>query len=179
MSKNLSILPLGSDHIALADQHLLRHVYQSGQYGVHWLPYDPATLTNPPSINPTSLTLDYDSVAWDRWWGVFTPDDKMIGHTYLRGAKFTWGLHRCELGMGLEYPHWQQGLGTQLLTIAIEHANSVKSLDWIDLHVLGGNQPAINLYAKHGFNEISRVPDFCRIDGTPTDDILMSLRVRG
>lgn len=108
---------------------------------------------------------------------VVDSNEQVVGHLSLKGGRFDRGIHRCELGMGLEFGYWRLGLGAQLLKIAIEQAQSVATLDWLDLRAIHNNQPAINLYLKHGFAEVSRIPDFCRIDAQPVDDIFMSLWV--
>ena len=173
----VDIIPLTTKLISNANQHLARHVLESGQFGVHWLPYDPTTMTRLPSIHSEGLALDYDQPGWERWHVAIKSDETVVGHIALKGGKFDRGLHRCELMMGLEQPYWRQNLGTRLLTIVIEEAGAIKRVDWLDLRVISLNQPAVSLYTKHGFKEVSRIPDFCRIDGMPVDDILMSINV--
>ena len=173
----LDIIPLTEDLIDRTNQHLARHVLESGQHGIHWLPYDPSTMARSPSINSDALALGYNEPGWERWHVVVAANKSVVGHIALKGAKFDRGLHRCELMMGLEQPCWRQKLGTRLLKVVVEEASAVEHVEWLDLRVISLNQPAINLYTKHGFKEIARVPDFCRIEGLPVDDILMSINV--
>ena len=163
--------------IGETNEHLARHVHESGRFGVHWLPYDPQTMPSPPSVNESGLHRDFDEVGWERWYVVINKSDQIVGHLSLTGGRFDRGLHRCELGMGLEHPYWRRGLGTELLTEAIAYARQIPTVDWLDLRVIGINTPGLHLYRRMGFTEISRVPDFCRIDGAPVDDVFMSIRV--
>ena len=177
MPPALKLATLNRSLVDATNEHLARHVLESGRHGVHWVPYDPTTRPTPPSLSAASLERAYDEVGWERWTVVAETDNRIVGHVSLTGASFGRGLHRCELGMGLERPYWRQGLGHRLLSTAVQQARSIPTVDWLDLRVLGSNGPAIALYLKHGFEEIARVPDFCRIEGRPEDDVLMTLRV--
>lgn len=178
MHKPLELVALTPCLVEAANQHLARHVLESGRYGVHWLPYDPLTRVHPPALNADALSTGYDQVGWERGHVVLDDSRQVVGHASLQGANFDRGLHRCELGMGLEHPYWRQGYGDKLLKAAITLARSIPTVDWLDLRVLGSNEPAVNLYRKHGFKEVSRIEDFCRIDGQPMADVVMSLRVQ-
>ena len=171
------IVPLDPALVEATNRHLGRHVLESGRHGIHWLPYDPKQMAEPPRVRADALDLDYQTVGWGRWYVVTVDADNVVGHLSLKGGKFDRGLHRCELGMGLEHPYRQQGLGTQLMTLAIGHAKATLGIDWLDLRVLSLNTPGIHLYLQHGFEEVSRIPDFCRIDGQAADDLFMSIWV--
>lgn len=106
-----------------------------------------------------------------------TAADIVVGHYSLKGSEFDYGLHRCELGMGLERPYWRLGLGTRLLSRAVQEAQNTETVDWLDLRVLSSNEPARRLYLINGFTEVNRTPDFCRIEGQSIADFLMSLYV--
>ena len=174
---SLALVKLDSTLVDAANAHLARHVMESGRDGHHWLPYDPRTRTKLPSMDAVSLLKGFDEVGWERWYVVVDQAEQVVGHASLTGARFDRGLHRCVLGMGLEQPYWRQGWGDRLLRKVINLALDVQSLDWLDLRVLGSNAPAISLYKKHGFREVARVPDYCRIDGHPEDDVLMTLEL--
>lgn len=159
------------------DEHLLRHIAESGRHGIHWLPFEPLKLINPPTVSVEGLDLAEDIVGWQRWYAVLDVDRRVVGHLSLKGSRFDRALHRTELGMGLEHPYRGLGLGSELVALAINKAKNMASVNWLDLHVLSCNEPGIGLYLKFGFQEVSRVPDFCRIDGEPMDDVFMSLDV--
>lgn len=165
------------DQINAVEAHLKRHILESGKHGVHWLPYDPKTWTSPMRVPVHALNMASTEVRWQRWFVVTNEASEVVGHLSIKGARFDRGLHRCELGMGLEFPYWRKGLGTQLLDLAIEEARSLSNVEYLDLRVISLNTPGINLYEKHGFSEVSRIEDFCRIDGQPVADILMTISV--
>lgn len=173
----LRIVQVDSSLVELMNEHLGRHLAESGRYNTHWLPYDPAKLEVQPAVSLSGLERGFDEVGWQRWYAVLGEDGSVVGHLDLKGSRFDRTLHRGEFGMGLEYAYWRQGLGKDLLEIAIELTTSIASIDWLDLHVLSCNEPAHRLYLRYGFREISRIPDFCRIEESPIDDIFMSLWV--
>ena len=49
--------------------------------------------------------------------------------------------------------------------------------DWVDLHVLLDNEPALAFYRGFGFVEIGRVEDYFRIEGRSIGDVQMTLRL--
>src|SRR6185437_15257984 len=64
--------------------------------------------------------------------------------------------HRGFLGMGLIKDFRGKGLGTQLLTKALQHAKEI-GLEKVELSVFTDNAAAIGLYRKCGFREIGIV----------------------
>ena len=176
MKTELEVQAMAKEQIPLVNEHLSRHILESGKHGVHWLPYNPREMQHPPSVKEECLDIGFGDPGWERWT-IVVDSSLVVGHISLNGARFGWGVHRCELGMGLEQPYWRRGLGTALLATAIEKARSVSSIDWLDLHVLSLNEPGVSLYEKHGFTVTSRIEDFCRIEGKSADDIFMSLWV--
>ena len=173
----MEIRRVSPEQTKLVDQHLERHLAESGTYGIHWLPYDPATLPAPPRAGQKAILLSPTEPGWQRWFGLFNGDDDIVGHLSLKGSRLNRTLHRCELGMGLERPFIQRGYGAQLLDIAIREARQVPSIDWLDLRVLSCNAPVYDMYVRKGFTETCRIDDFCRIDEQPVADIMMSLSV--
>ncbi len=172
----LEVSRLQQESIELVEAHLKRHILESGQHGVHWLPYDPKSWNSPMTVPATSLELPTSVVGWQRWF-VVKASELVVGHLSLKSSKFDRGLHRCELGMGLEHPFRGQGLGSKLMELAINEARSLDGVEYLDLRVISLNKPGIQLYTKFGFLEVSRTEDFARIDGEAVDDILMSIDV--
>ena len=96
----------------------------------------------------------------------------------LKGDALAAGLHRSELGIGIERSYRGRGLGRQLMQVAIDFALGAATLDWLDLKVFAHNTPARALYRSLGFEEIGTVIDRFRIGGVSVDDVLMTLAVR-
>jgi RimJ/RimL family protein N-acetyltransferase len=82
--------------------------------------------------------------------------------------------HRGHLGMGILQDYRNQGLGTKLLSAAIEHARKV-GLEKIELGVYASNPRAHALYKKLGFVEIGVNKKWRKLDGEYFDTILMEL----
>ena len=111
----MEIREVSAELASAVDQHLLRHIAESGRHGIHWLPFDAASIANPPVVSPESLGLPTDAVGWQRWFAVLNDEGTVVGHLSLKGSKFSHVLHRTELGMGLEYPYRGMGLGYKLM----------------------------------------------------------------
>ncbi|HTR00530.1 MAG TPA: GNAT family protein, partial [Candidatus Acidoferrum sp.] len=87
------------------------------------------------------------------------------------------GLHRCQLGIGIEGPWRRQGLGERLMQTAIAFAREQPSLQWISLSTFAGNTAARALYQRLGFVEEGVLRDRFRLGGQVIDDVQMILSV--
>lgn len=118
------------------------------------------------------LSPDYE-VAW-----VAVIDGKFVGHLNLRCGGITAAAHRMRLGMGIEAPYRSIGIGSALLTAALQWAREQESIYWIDLGVFAKNTAARSLYKKHGFIESHIVPDLLRVGDEIIDDVQMVLKLK-
>lgn len=176
---SIHILPLHPERHADFAEHMERHVAESGRHGVHFMPFLASDPDRPMGVAPDRLLLDLDQKGWVRCWVAVDADtDHVVGHVDLKGSKLRTGLHRCELGLGIEEPWRGQGLGTRLMQVAIGFARAEPRLHWIDLCTFSTNTPARALYRKLGFTEVGLVRDRFRLDGQSVDDVQMVLQVR-
>jgi RimJ/RimL family protein N-acetyltransferase len=113
---------------------------------------------------------------WRRTWGAFD-GRRCVGEVTLTGSGLRTGLHRADVGLGVQRPYRGVGLGRRLMLEAIEWAREQPSIDWLDLGVFVGNEPAERLYRALGFQEIALRRDLFRIDGQSIDDRAMTLWV--
>jgi RimJ/RimL family protein N-acetyltransferase len=120
--------------------------------------------------------MDFREPGWQRWLLVLA-DGVVYGHCSLKSDALRVGMHRCELGIGLEVAVRSSGLGTRLLEHALQLAASAMTIDWVDLRVLGKNRRAIALYEKFGFQTIAVVSDRFRIGGESIDEVIMTRRL--
>jgi RimJ/RimL family protein N-acetyltransferase len=118
-----------------------------------------------------------DNVGWTRTWGIFS-GEKIVGEVSLSNSRLIeTQRHRAILSMGIEREFRSQGLGSLLLSKALNWAARQEALAWIDLGVFSHNAHARRLYNKFGFIEFGRVIDRFRVDNFRIDDIQMSLEL--
>ncbi len=175
---SLEIHPLDANRMRALEGHLARHRKESGQDGdIHFMPFEPGLGTGPRPPRADSLGKPLDEPGWERWWIALDPTGPVVGHVELAGSPLAVGLHRCELGIGLERPHRGQGVGRALMEHAIEFARLAPLLEWIDLRVFAHNTPGRRLYTSLGFTEVGTTRDQFRIGGEMIDDVRMTLRL--
>ena len=81
--------------------------------------------------------------------------------------------HRAELGISIKKKAWGLGLGTTLLSRALEQAKE-NGFTQVELGVFADNERARQLYRKLGFTEMGCIPKaFLLKDGTYRDEVQM------
>lgn len=172
----IELTPETHEHFAA---HRLRHRAESGNGGIHFMPFAPADPDGPKGVGAMNLIIPVGAQKWERCFVVVeSGTDTVFGHVNLRGGHLKVGLHRCELGLGLELAYRGQGLGTLLMQKAIAFAKAQPELHWIDLSTFAINTPARTLYQKLGFSEVGIIPDRFRIQDESIADVLMTLNVK-
>ena len=81
--------------------------------------------------------------------------------------------HTAELGIAVAKSHWQQGLGSRLMALSLQHGKQ-HGLDSIFLTVSADNEVGIRLYQCFGFTEYGRHRRESFFRGAYHDAILMS-----
>ena len=158
---------------------MLRHFKESGRDNILFAPFPPDFEHDRNFMikaNRESLLKTDKQVNWRKIWGYFD-DDKLIGHVDLKGAHLDAALHRCVLGMGIEFDYHRQGIASNLMEIAINWCKENEIIEYLDLYVFEHNYKARNLYKKFGFKEIAKVDDMFRTLDKKINDIHMSLKV--
>jgi len=110
-------------------------------------------------------------------WPVFyaiSAKDEVVGWVDITPASNPRMAHRGFLGMGLLKAYRGQGLGTQLLKRALDHAKKM-GLEKVELTVYTSNAAAIRLYQKCGFNEIGIIKHYRKLNGQYYDCLEMEL----
>jgi len=123
------------------------------------------------------LQLPVGSHGWRRAWVARSAKRQLIGHVDLRSHPQRFTEHRCLLGMGVHRNYRKRGLGAALIAYAEKWALANTALEWIDLQVLSGNEPAMRLYLRAGFTRTGEVPEMFRIEGRSFSDISMTKRI--
>ena len=159
-------------------EHDIRHKNEPGFNGTLSHPFLPGHPWNKEEIRNqilSDLSKELDEEGWQRIF-VIEADGEIRGSLSLKNT-FSGSLHRAKLGMGLEIPLRGQGLGKQILDLAIKWAKDQGSLSWIELSVFAHNTPARKLYSSVGFSEIAVLEDKLRVGGTSIDDVIMTLKL--
>ncbi len=160
------------------EAHFTRHCAESGRGDPHFMPFAPGGADGPTGLAVDRLERSLTTPGWQRWFVATGPDDpRVLAHVNLKGDGLKTGLHRCELGIGVEREHRGAGLGRQLLHRAIDFARAADTIAWIELRVFSHNTPARALYVALGFREVGTLVDRFRIEGDRIDDVLMVLEV--
>jgi len=123
------------------------------------------------------LPCAVDAPGWCRVWIADGPSE-IWGHVGLRAHPQPESRHRALVSIGVLEPYRRRGIAAQLLDTAIHWAQTQDALTWLDSEIFGHNEPALQLHRRFGFAEVGRVTDMYRIDGTPVDDIRLTLRLR-
>lgn len=174
------ITSVAPEQLPLLAEHLARHYRESGRGEHHFMPFPPSELGGGPRpLVAERFERPLTEHGWRRAFAACLSDGRtFVAHVDLKGDEIRSGLHRCELGIGIERAYRGAGLGRRLMRHAIDFASAAPSLAWLDLRVFGHNAPARALYRALGFEEIGTVQDRFRIEGTVIDDVLMTLDVQ-
>lgn len=178
-SAEILIVPVAADaDPAPLNAHLHRHRRESDAEPKPFLPFTVEDPAGPWRVNLVPVGHPLTRPGWMRYWiARVGQDGPVVGHVDLKGDALLTGLHRCQLGIGIEQSYRGQGIGRRLLQAALTFARQADSLSWVDLRVFAHNTPARALYRRLGFVEQGEVRDRFRFAGLSVDDVLMTLNV--
>lgn len=175
---NIRILPFRSSDESRLAEHFQRHRAESGREGVHFMPFAPDDPDGPRGMTVEKAFLEVNQPGWQRWFCAHNGNtSQIVGHVDLKSDPLRAGLHRCELGIGIEADYRHQGIGHELMSTAIAFIRDCHTIEWIDLKVFSNNLAARSLYRQMGFIEVGTVTDRFRIDSQSIDDVIMTLHM--
>lgn len=163
-----------TEYIQALQAHYDRH-RQEHDAGPSFMPFSRGD-AGPNVRDVESVGYGLDKPGWLRVW-VARADGLVVGHVDLRGGRLSSELHHATLGIGLEMAYRGQGLGRQLMQVAIKFCQATDSLAWLNLNVFAHNKNGIALYEKLGFERNGVYLDRFRLGDESIDDISMCLRV--
>lgn len=103
-------------------------------------------------------------------------EDRLVGCAGLAQRQKAKLRHKASLwGMFVRHEMRGSGVGKRLLDATLEYART--SCEEILLTVVEGNEPAIALYARAGFEEYGREPNAIKIDGSYYHELMMRLPI--
>lgn len=125
---------------------------------------------------PLEKVTEFQTKGIDENWPLFyaVQNGEVVGWCDVFPASNPRLAHRGFLGMGLKKTHRGRGLGTKLITAALEHARKI-GLAKVELTVYASNHSAVRLYQKIGFEQNGFTRDYRRLDGVSFDAISMEL----
>lgn len=92
-------------------------------------------------------------------------------------SSFLRNKHRATFGICVQKEYWNMGIGSILMPPIIEAAKKM-GYELLELEVIAGNERAIHLYEKYGFQTYGkRMHAFKYKDGTYADEYLMMLNL--
>ncbi len=100
-------------------------------------------------------------------------DERVVGWADVFPEDNPRQCHRGGLGMGLLPEYRGQGLGSRLLSMALEHSKQF-GLEKVELSVFTSNEPAIALYRKFGFEQEGLIKKYRKLNGQYFDCLVMA-----
>jgi len=147
--------------------YLADHLSDNGKHE-YFQPLSRSDAGVPPKIAASfrdGIAATMSDPNWRRAWIAGSAQNGIVGHIDLRSRQDRFAFHRCLMGMGVHRDHRKRGIGRALIEHAEQWARANTALEWIDLQVLSENTPAMQLYARMGFELVGEIPDMFRIDG--------------
>lgn len=81
--------------------------------------------------------------------------------------------HRAQIMMALSQEYWGKGIGSAMLNELIEIAKA-QGIEQLELEMIEGNERALSLYKKFGFETVAEIPDAYRLkDGSSRKAVYM------
>ena len=117
-----------------------------------------------------SASLMKDSIlsAHTETWGVFSADEQLIGFVIISSI-----FDEAEiLNFAIARDKQKQGFGQKLLAYIMNHL-AYKEIQKLFLEVRVTNIPAISIYKKYGFEQISIRKDYYRVGDSHEDALVL------
>ncbi len=143
-----------------------------------------AALYNDPAVCRQVLQMPYQSVeAWRN--KLVTDNERRLQLVAVHGGEVIGQLgleqylrvrqaHVGSFGMGVA-PAWQgKGIGSKLLSAALDVADNWMNLHRVELTVYADNEAAHQMYRKFGFEVEGRLRDYALRDGVFVDTLSMA-----
>lgn len=105
-------------------------------------------------------------------------ENNIVGNIDLTGSKRQIMQHTAVIGMGMLPEFQNSGLGTALLSTAIDWSKKNAVLELLWLQVYTENVLGVNLYKKMGFEESGIIKNFFKSKDSYSDQLTMSISVK-
>ncbi|WP_196893976.1 GNAT family N-acetyltransferase [Aureivirga marina] len=125
----------------------------------------------------SGFSKKYAEKGWRKMWIATNLENQIVGHIDIRSRMEPNTSHRVLLGMGVDSQFRKLKIGQKMLDFVIDYCKVQPEIYWLDLEVMSQNIPAISLYRKQNFEELTTTKDMFRIDGNSYDYTSMTLNV--
>jgi len=153
---------------------------ESGKNDIYFGPYSKKDKFSKDRIKKKTLdrwTRNMNTPNWRKAWGIFH-NQRIVGNAQIQAGDLPTGLHRVEVSIVILKGYRNKGLGEKLLEVIFDWCKQQDSIHWIDLGVFSGNNNAMALFKKVGFQKIGYKEDCWLIDGKSISETLMSINVK-
>ncbi len=103
-------------------------------------------------------------------------DDRIIGASAVRveTKSRARSRHVASFGITILNEYRGDGIGNYLIEVVLGHAESfMQGIKLVTLTAFAENEPAINLYKKHGFKQVGKIPNALFRKNSYSDEIIM------
>lgn len=177
----ITIEALGKDKFDDFIHYLSVHISENGKEGAAL--FQPFSKQQSLAIDHLKLQFEEGinkkdgEIGWRKVWVALNEENKIIGHIDIRSHNQLHTAHRVLLGMGVDSVCRNLKIGQKLLAYIIDYCSNTNTISWIDLYVLTNNIPAIHLYKKMNFEQLSLTKDMFRVENVSYDYTSMTLDV--
>ena len=113
------------------------------------------------------------------WYIAVYIDNYIVGSCSLDLHTHKKDKHRAVIGIAIQKPYWDKGIGSLLFDEMIKIARELDDIEQIELDVISTNERAKHLYTKKGFVKVGDIPHQLKLtDGTYLDGEMMVLDLR-
>ncbi len=102
-------------------------------------------------------------------------DDEMVTMSQLMTKNRARIAHNADVSISVRKAYWNCGIGSSVMKTLITFANEHPLIRVVSLSVKDGNESAIHLYKKHGFEVVGRHKDYVYLNDAYHDVLLMDL----
>lgn len=163
-------------HVEVADAPRVIEFVQGFVYDSEYVPLSEGEF-NPTMAEEEQILSNYVERS-NSLFLVAEFEGKLVANINVDGNQRKILRHTAVFGMGM-HKEWQScGLGTAILSAAIDWGRNNPELEILFLQVYAENEAGLALYRKMGFTEHGRLPGFFKQNGRYHDEIAMYLRLK-
>ena len=144
----------------------------------HWLSvaelrYWSSVVNSPPTWDDERQWFEDAREAQDRvYWSIDSVDGRLLGEVSLNIETFH---RRGALGMFIDKATWNQGYGTDVVRLVLQHAFQVMKLNRVEAYVHEANARALRCFEKCGLRKEGLLREHRQTEDGPANTIVMAI----